>query len=483
MSGTEPIDAVGQAELVRTGQVSPLELVDQAIARIEALDGEINAVIHRRFEQARAEAKADLGDGAFRGVPITLKDLWPASAGDPFHQGVAALAAIDHRQPDDSNLVKAYRRAGFVIIGRTNTSELGLAATTEPAAYGPTRNPFKPSHGAGGSSGGAAASVAAGMTAIANASDGGGSIRIPAAHNNLVGLKPSRGRVSMGPLQDEWTNSVQHVVCHSMRDTATVLDVTAVPFPTDGVVAPHPGRPFASFLDTDPGRLRVGTTTESRPDYLTDPVLVAAVERVARLLDSLGHDITPDHSPAQLHEPVPSLGLLMMVGSAARVAAIAELVGRDLVPGDIEAGTWQLAEMAKGVTGIQVAQAQADQMRHRHAMASWWADGNDLLLTPTTALPPPPIGELTPTDQDPFRAQMLSIPYAVFTSAFNSTGQPALSIPAGFTRDGLPIAVQLVAAYGREDLLISVGRQLERELNWSATRPERSGQPERDRSQ
>ena len=160
-------------------------------------------------------------------MPITLKDLWPTSAGDPWHQGVRALREANYIHPTDSNLVTRYRQAGFVIIGRTNTAELGLAATTEPLATGPTRNPWNLDFGAGGSSGGAAASVAAGMTAVANASDGGGSIRIPAAHNGLVGLKPSRGRVSMGPMQDEWGNSVQHVVCHSLRDAAAILDATA----------------------------------------------------------------------------------------------------------------------------------------------------------------------------------------------------------------------------------------------------------------
>ncbi len=474
-----PLDAVAEAELVRTGQASPLELVDAAIARIEARDGEINAVIHPRFEKARAEAAGELPDGPFRGVPITLKDLWPSSAGDPWHLGVKALRDANYCHTEDSNLVKRYRQAGFVIVGRTNTAELGLAATTEPLACGPTRNPWKLTHSAGGSSGGAAASVAAGMTSIANASDGGGSIRIPAAHNHLVGLKPSRGRMSMGPLQDEWSNSVQHVVCHTMRDAATVLDSTSGPFPGDGVVAPDPGAPFASFLDKPPGPQRIGFTTQARDDIDVDPTLVAAVRRVAALLDSLGHNVTSEDSPAPLHRSEPAYGLLSMVGTRTQLAALGHRLGRELTADDVEPGTWQIAEMGAGITGVQVMQAQATVSAMRREMLSWWGDGDgasgltgghDLLLTPTTALPPAQIGELAATADEPFRAQLGSIPYAVFTSVFNVTGQPALSIPAGFTNDGLPIGVQLVAAYGREDLLIAVGSQLEQAIGWAAHR-------------
>ncbi len=465
-------DAVGQADLVRQGDVSPLELVDAAIAQSERLNPQINALIHERFDEARAEAQGNVSDGPFRGVPITLKDLWPASAGDPFCQGVVALKNAGFTQSADSNLVTRYRQAGFIIIGRTNTAELGLSATTEPVAFGPTRNPWDLNHAAGGSSGGAAASVAAGITAIANASDGGGSIRIPAAHNGLVGLKPSRGRLSMGPLQEEWNNSVQHVVCHTMRDAAASLDATCAPFPGDGMVAPSVGAPFASFLDGPTRPLRIGFTTVGRPGIATDPWCADATERVATMLESLGHRVERDESPAALHAESTrgTQTVLSSVATATALSGIAAMLGRPVTENDVEPGTWMLAQMASNFSGEQVVAAQADQMRFRHDMLGWWGDGWDLLLTPTCAAPPPTIGELVATDDDPFRAQVASIPFAVFTSAFNVTGQPALAIPAGLTPSGLPLSVQLVAGYGREDQLVAIGSQLEAEIDWAAKR-------------
>ncbi|HBM56652.1 MAG TPA: amidase, partial [Acidimicrobiaceae bacterium] len=223
-------DAVGLADRIRRGDLSPVEAVQATIDRIERLDGDLNAVIHKQFEDAlELAASPDLPDGPFRGVPMLLKDLWAEEAGRPHHAGIQALKDADHRSTIDSNMVTRYKEAGFVIVGRTNTPELGLVATTESLAYGPCRNPWNTGHGTGGSSGGAAAAVASGMLPAANASDGGGSIRIPAAMCGLVGLKPSRGRVSMGPVKEEWGLSVQHVVCHTMRDSAAILDATAIP--------------------------------------------------------------------------------------------------------------------------------------------------------------------------------------------------------------------------------------------------------------
>ena len=464
------LDATAQADLVRTGQITPVELVEAAIRRVEAVDGEINAVIHRRFEEAIAEASDGLPEGPFHGVPITLKDLWPSSAGDPFHQGVRGMLDADYRHPADSNLVQRYREAGFVIIGRTNTPEMGLSATTEPLSQGPTRNPWNTSRGPGGSSGGAAASVAAGMTAIANASDGGGSIRIPAAHCGLVGLKPSRGRISMGPMQDEWGNSVQHVVCHSVRDSAAVLDATARPFVTDGVVAPTHVDSFAAQIGADPGSLRIGVTTESRAEIATHPDCAAAALKVAKILESLGHMVTGD-SPGAFHrsEATRAMGILTAVSTRSALTELGEMAGRAFTADDVEPGTWLLAEMAESITGVQVIEAQAAQHRHRRDLCSWWEDF-DLLLTPTTAVPPPIIGDMRATTEEPFKTQLESIPHATFTSQFNASGQPALSLPAGFTEDRLPLGAQLVAAYGREDLLIAVGAQLEQQLTWADTR-------------
>ncbi len=464
-------DAVGLAELVRQGDLSPLEVVEATIGRIERLDGELNAVIHRQFEDARERAASpDLPDGPFRGVPMLLKDLWAEEAGQPHHCGVQALRDAGLTSTVDSNLVRRYRQAGFATVGRTNTPELGLVATTEPLAYGPSRNPWDTSRGTGGSSGGAAAAVASGMVPAANASDGGGSIRIPAAMCGLVGLKPSRGRVSMGPVKEEWGVSVQHVVCHTMRDCAAILDATAIPFAGDGVVAPDHGRPYADRVEAAPGRLRVGLMTQN-PRTGVHADCVAAAERTAALLEGLGHDVVDSHPEALdgLDELGWAFNLNWGVNAVLSISHLGEQLGREVTEDDVEPGTWLLAQMGSGQTATDYARAQAVMAAFRRRMAGWWEDGFDLLVTPTSAQPPPPIGDLTPTDDDPLRASRRSMPYAAFTSPFNTTGQPAISLPMGWS-DGLPVGVQLVGGYGREDLLIGVGAQLEAEVRWSEAR-------------
>jgi len=474
-SGAEflDLDAVGLAALIAAGEVSPMEVLDATIERIERLDPEINAIIHRRFERARAEVEAGLADGPFTGVPITIKDLWPTSAGDPFHLGVRGMKDAKYCHPTDSNLVTRYREAGFVIVGRTNTPELGLSATTEPLAYGPTRNPWNLDYGPGGSSGGAAASVAAGITTVANASDGGGSIRIPAAHCGLVGLKVSRGRTSMGPMAEEWGSSVQHCVARTVRDTATVLDASCGHFMGDGVVAPVPPNSFAYYVGTDPGSLRIGYTTHSRDGVDTAPECADATVKLAELLESLGHQVESDQSPDALHGSAESQSMAPItgVGVKAHLKMLGDLIGRPLEEDDVEPGTWLMAQMGDSVSGLDYAAAAQAQHKYRRRMLSWWEQDWDLLLTPTTAHSAPRLGEIVPTDDNPFQSLLGSIPHAAFTSAFNITGQPAISIPAGFTSEGLPLGAQLVAAYGREDQLIAVAAQLETALGWAGKRP------------
>ncbi len=466
------LDAVGLAELIRGGELSPTEAVQATIDRIEALDPQLNAVIIRRFERALDEAAGELPDGPFRGVPFLLKDLWPASAGDPFHMGNRALKDAGYVHPTDSHLTARYRQAGFVIVGRTNTPELGLVATTEPLSYGPSRNPWSTDHGTGGSSGGAAAAVASGMVPAANASDGGGSIRIPAAMCGLVGLKPSRGRVPMGPLQDEWGLSVQHVVCHTMRDCAAILDASAVPTLGDGVIAPAVGRPYARQVGADPGRLRIGVWNDPpRPDLDLHPDVAKGVAETAALLERLGHDVSEAHPPMlEDREIGHSFSALWMAGARVSMHRLGELIGRELGQDDVEPVTWAMATAGEGFSGVDVLQAQARMHLFRRGLAEWYEEGWDLLLTPTSCLPAPRIGELTSTPDDPMRSSVRSLPYAAFTSPFNVTGQPAISLPVHRTSDGLPVAAQLAAAYGREDVLIQVGAQLEAELDWSASR-------------
>lgn len=466
------LDAVGLADLIRRGEASPEEVTEATIARIEALDPAVNAVIHRSFDTALDAARSsDLPDGPFRGVPMLIKDLWPTSAGDPFHCGVAGMKAAGYRHPTDANIVTAYRRAGFVLLGRTNTPELGLVATTEPVAYGPTRNPWDLTRGAGGSSGGAAAAVASGMLPAANASDGGGSIRIPAAMCGLVGLKPSRGRVSMGPMQDEWGVSVQHVVSHTVRDTAAILDATAYPFPGDGVVAPPTGQPYATGHLVAPRPLRIGVLAASpRPDVTVDPVIAAATMAAGELLERLGHHVDQAHPEALEDQSIGAhFGLLWGVNCAANMGKLGSLIGRTLGPDDVEPATWLMAERARAADPIAVVEAQGAQHSFRRRMAEWWTH-HDLLLTPTCALQAPPIGKLVSTPEDPWAGSIGSVAYAVFTSPYNVTGQPAISLPLGQAADGLPIGIQLVADYGREDLLLQVAAQLEAEVRWADRR-------------
>lgn len=476
---TAQLDAVGQAALVQSGEVSPRELVDAAISRIEELDGPagINAVIHRRFERAQAEASAlSPGDGPFAGLPMLLKDLWPSSAGDPLHLGNQAMKSAGYTHPTDANITRAYRKAGMVILGRTNTPEFGAVATTEPLAYGATRNPWNTNHSPGGSSGGAAAAVASGMIPAANASDGGGSIRIPAAACGLVGLKPSRGRVSMGPLQDEWGVSVQHVVSVNVRDTAALLDVSAFPFPGDAVVAPSPTRPYAQEVGAPVEKLRIGLMTRPLRGPI-DPECEAAATDAAKWFEGHGHHVEPSYPDAlNWWATDPAAGIIWALNMRNSIERVAGLIGRPVGPDDFEPATWELCQTADKVTGLQLLQAQSTQTRLRRESAMWWeptandGSGFDILLSPTMAIQPPPLGELVATPDDPLRALKASSPMATFTGAWNATGQPAISLPFAMGSTGLPIGIQLVAAYGREDLLLRVGAAMESDIRWDLRR-------------
>src|SRR5438132_423573 len=369
------LDATAQAELVRQRQVSPRELVDAAIARIERVNPQLNAVIIQRFEKARAEAAApDLPDGPFRGVPFLLKDLICHSAGDPYHAGMRLLRELEWVERYDTYLAARFRAAGFVFLGRTNVPELGPAPTTEPVAYGPTRNPWDTSRSPGGSSGGSAAAVAAGLVPVAHANDGGGSIRIPSSECGLVGLKPSRGRTSLGPDAGE-----------GWGGRAAVTVITAA--------------------------------------------------------------------------------------TARDLAYWSERTGRKIGPGDVEPMTWAIAEMGRRVSASDYLHAIEYLHAHTRQVAAWWAEGFDLLLTPTLPEPPPRLGEFDPAPDDPLRGFTRGGAFVAFTMPFNVIGQPAISLPLYWSADGLPIGVQLGAAYGREDLLIRVAAQLEGARPWSGRRP------------
>ncbi|HWE54698.1 MAG TPA: amidase family protein [Acidimicrobiales bacterium] len=462
-------DATGQAELIASGQVSAREMVSAAIARIEEVDGRLNAVIHRRFEQALAEVDAGLPAGPFHGVPFLIKDLSADSAGDPAHNGNRALRDAGVRAEHDSWLVARFRQAGFAFVGRTNTPEFGLVPVTESHAYGPCRNPYDPAYSPGGSSGGSASAVAAGMVAVAHASDGGGSIRIPASMCGLIGLKPSRGRTTLGPHGIESNLSVQNVVARSLRDVAAVLDAIQGPGPGDAVVAPPPLRPYAAEVGTRPPQLRIGLLDFSPSGTDLDPECVTAVRDAGRLLESLGHVVGPEHPDIDA-EAGRRFGIRWAVNARVNLRNLGTQLGREVTPDDVEPLTWAMAAAAEPVSGTDYAEALAASAQFTRRLAQFWVD-HDLLVTPTLGQLPPRIGELEPPPGDPFVTQARTGALVPFTTHFNVTGQPAISLPLHVSAAGLPVGVHLVAAYGREDLLIQVAAQLEEAAPWSGRRP------------
>jgi len=472
------LDATAQAELVRQRKASPRELVDAAIARLEKVNPRLGAVIHPCLEKARQRAAAaDLPDGPFRGVPFLMKDLGGAEAGEPYCAGMAFLKAAGWREREDSFLTRKIKAAGLISLGRTNTPELGLLPSSEPRAFGPTRNPWNLTHTAGGSSGGSAAAVAAGIVPAAHASDGGGSIRGPAAMCGLVGLKTTRGRCSFGPgLGERWGGfSVEFAVTRTVRDSAALLDVMNGPGLGDPYFAVPPARPYAEEVRSAPGRLRVGVLRRPIRDVPIDPECVVAADSAARLLESLGHTVEEAH-PAALDEAESVMGFINVVsaGIARALDVWSAAVGKTIGESDVEPHTWAIAQRGREITAAE----HLATVEYVHAfgrrLASWWESGFDILVSPTQAAPPPELGFVTSTTEEPLRAMFRSGPYGVYTLPFNMSGQPAISLPLYWTRAGvkdLPVGIQFTAAFGREDLLFRLAAQLEQAAPWAERRP------------
>lgn len=475
------MDATAQAQLVSRGELSARELVDAAIERIERLNPELNAVITPLFEKARVRADSgNFGNGPFAGVPFLMKDLDACTKDDPFHCGSIFIKDAGFCADHDSYLAEKFAAAGLISVGKSNTPEFGLTVTTEPDAYGPSRNPWNPDHSTGGSSGGSAAAVASGLVAAAHASDGGGSIRIPASECGLVGLKPSRGRVSLGPDYDEYWHGlvVSHVVTRSMRDSAAILDAVSEPSIGDPYTAPVTPRPYAEEVGRDPGRLRIGLV-ESMPAGVGEmhADCKAALEVTGRALEAAGHAVVYAH-PLALDELPEFLGAFQVVVASWTAAAIDEwsgLIGHGPEPGQLEAGTRLLVETGRGVSAADYVAAAKAIGSFTRRMASWWdasaGDGFDILVTPTISIPPPKLGYLKASGADSAEVVDRVMQMIPFTVPFNLTGQPAMSLPLHWNDDGLPIGVQLAAAYGREDVLIRLGSQLEEVLPWREHRP------------
>ena len=470
------LDASAQAELVRTGQVSPTELVDAAIDRIERINPTINAVIHERFDRARAEAAGPLPDGPFRGVPFLLKDLGAYSTGDPHHGGSAFLKEAAWTAPADDHLVSRFRAAGLVIVGRTNTPEFGTTVTTEPEAHGPSRNPWNTDRSTGGSSGGSAAAVAARLVPAAHASDGGGSIRIPASECGLVGLKPTRARVSLGPtIGDSWGGATVHgAVTRSVRDAAALLDVLSGSMPGDPYVAPALPGPLTAELGRDPGRLRIGVLDHPLlPGVAAHPETGEAARHAATLLESLGHLVTDAHPEAMSESHFSHTFSVVVAASVALDLSLwGRELGREIGAEDVEERNWMFASIGRSISAVDYLEAITWQQAWSRRMAGWWRnapgdEGFDILVTPVLNGPPPPLGWLT----DPVEGLGRVTDLMQYTAQFNVTGQPAISLPIWMSRDGLPIGVQFVAPFGREDVLIRLASEIEEAEPWADRMP------------
>lgn len=465
-------DGVALADLVQRGEVTPAELVELALARIERLNPTLNAVVMLDADGARQAAGATDPRAPLAGVPFLAKDTNQDVAPFPTTHGSRFLRASPPRA--DGELARRWRRAGLIILGKTNTPEFASDFVTEPLAYGPTRNPWHLDHTPGGSSGGAAAAVASGMVPIAHGTDAGGSIRVPAAACGLVGLKPTRGRVPVGPSHGEiWFGlNHEHVLTRSVRDCAAMLDATAGFDPGAPYGVPSPVLPFTAALACDPPPLRIALTTVSIGGAAAEPVLASAAEATASLLEALGHRVEPWRWPPDRGSGEVA-GALAAVGIAEEIDALARELGRDPGPDDLEPATRAIRELGLGMTALDLARCLRGRNRIARELASA-LDGYDLVLTPATATLPPPIGAIADhgPDFDLAAWAARSYGYAAFTEIFNLTGQPAIALPAGIDgATGLPMGVQLAAAFGREDLLLAVAAQLERARPWGDRRP------------
>ena len=461
------LDAIGQADLVRRGEVSASELVDAAIERIEALNPGLNAVVTPLFDQARAQATGLVArPGApFAGVPFLLKDTGAGLAGTRQTQGSVALR--DRVATSDSELVRRYLRAGLVVVGLANTPEFGNHSTTEPVLFGPTRNPWALDRTVGGSSGGSAAAVASGMVPAAHGSDGAGSIRIPASCTGLVGLKPTRGRSTWAPAGDAMSGLlVAHALTRSVRDSAALLDVIAGPAPGDPYTAPAPKRPFLDEVGADPGRLRIAWTARPPIDAPIDPACAAAARSTAELLAELGHEVeevAPVFDGEVLIEPLVRIWAICNQDDARRAA---RFLGRPVRPEEFEITTWELIEYGRRFDAVDLLDALADLAAAARAIAPFF-ERYDAWVTPTLARPPDALGILN-------QSQGGAVEYWRFDCAFNPwnpianvTGQPAVSLPLSWTADGLPIGSLIFGRFADEATLLRLAGQLEAARPWA----------------
>lgn len=464
------LTATEQARLVRRGEVSPEQLLDAAIDAIERLNPRINAVVLRCYELARASLQGLDRAAPFAGVPLLLKDMLAEYAGTRMTEGSRFLR--DYVSPHDSELVARYRRAGFIIVGKTNTPEFASKPTTEPTLFGATANPWNPALSAGGSSGGSAAAVAAGMTALAHANDGGGSIRCPAAWCGLVGLKPTRSRNPLGPDYGDMGAGLicEHVVTRSVLDSAAVLDATAGPDAGAPYYPPPPARPFAQEVGAAPGRLRIALSTTPLTGTAVHPECQRAARAAGALCESLGH-VVEEAAPRVAAERFNEVFTTIWLGMVAwAIRDWARRTGREPTPDDFEPHTWKMYSLDAARRPSDYLLAVQDMQRMARELAPFFSR-YDVWLTPTTTQPPQPLGwfDFDPAHPRQSTERMGDIPR--FTAIANLSGQPAISLPLHWSPEGLPVGVQLIGRYADEATLFRLAAQLEAACPWHARRP------------
>lgn len=463
-------DGLGLAELVAKGEVTAAELVDEAIGRIEKHNPALNAVVYKAYDEARGSAKGKLPDGPFKGVPFLIKDLgsevkgWPRTSGSRF--------VADIVDTHDSELVRRFRAAGTVLVGKTNTPEYGITGTTESALLGPCRSPWNTNHIAGGSSGGAASAVAAGIVPLAHASDGLGSIRIPAACCGLVGLKVTRDRNPNGPGDFDRAVgfSVDHVVTRTVRDSAAMLDATGYPEAASPYAPPPKARPYMEEIAKSPGKLRIAWSSETPNGRPIDPEVQAALERTAELLTGLGHELVPRGLGIDYRTLYRAQGCVSAANFAAGMGRRIAEKGREPEPHELEPLTWAAMKSGRKLTGDQVMWGwQTLRLLNREILATF--EEFDVYLSPVMGTPPPEIGYVDPVRLEPREVNKRQGIVFPFTPPFNFTGQPSISLPLSQSASGLPIGMMFTGRYADEATLFRLAAQLEKESPWRDRRP------------
>lgn len=461
-------DALGLADLVRRGEASPAELVEAAITMIDRLDSQLNAVIHRLYDMARASAATVDRNAPFAGVPFLLKELATSWTGAPNTNSSYYLK--DVVSDFDAEAVRRMKAAGLILVGKSNAPENGWSISTEPKLYGVTKNPWKDGITPGGSSGGTAAAVAARMVPIGEASDGAGSIRVPASCCGVVGLKPSRGRVTLAPFGDFWYGGAYFLCCsRSVRDTAAYLDALAGALPGDPYTPPVPEASWLSLAARAPKKLRIGYTVTPPNGTPIGAEPKAAVLAAAKTLEALGHSVEEHDMPLAANEAWKTYTDMTCVQTAATFGALEALVGRPVTRDDVEPITWAIIERGRATSGIVHAN-QVEQCRQLSRAIAGDLAPYDIFVTPTLTQLPRPLGfyDMSETDLDRYNAKWTD---SVFAFPFNISGQPAISLPLHWTADGIPVGVQLVGRYGDEATVLGVSTQLEQHMPWKDRRP------------